>query len=164
MFFKQKTAYEMRISDWSSDVCSSDLLWPLPLDDDRLPVPGPGRSAIGSGSPEPAATPVSIAALLRRPPPGLEKVPPGTTPPVPRRVPGPPASPSTAGPGLPVPTVQPGPAGAVSGSPAEISPAPNSPAPIPAAAGRPAPPVHGLPDGPGPALPPPPPPPRQLRE
>src|SRR3546814_1977890 len=29
-FFKQKTAYEMRISDWSSDVCSSDL--------DRLPV------------------------------------------------------------------------------------------------------------------------------
>src|SRR3546814_9908745 len=29
-FFKQKTAYEMRISDWSSDVCSSDL--------DRLPA------------------------------------------------------------------------------------------------------------------------------
>src|SRR3546814_10734657 len=28
-YFKQKTAYEMRISDWSSDVCSSDLplLW-----------------------------------------------------------------------------------------------------------------------------------------
>src|SRR3546814_2418251 len=25
-FFKQQTAYEMRISDWSSDVCSSDLL------------------------------------------------------------------------------------------------------------------------------------------
>src|SRR3546814_18917488 len=25
LFFKQKTAYEMRISDWSSDVCSSDL-------------------------------------------------------------------------------------------------------------------------------------------
>src|SRR3546814_1105225 len=31
-FFKQKTAYEMRISDWSSDVCSSDLR--------LLPVPG----------------------------------------------------------------------------------------------------------------------------
>src|SRR3546814_5548907 len=36
-FFKQKTAYEMRISDWSSDVCSSDLscvnrLAPLGLD------------------------------------------------------------------------------------------------------------------------------------
>src|SRR3546814_17257248 len=34
-FFKQKTAYEMRISDWSSDVCSSDLFstftgWALP--------------------------------------------------------------------------------------------------------------------------------------
>src|SRR3546814_6387547 len=27
-FFKQKTAYEMRISDWSSDVCSSDLILP----------------------------------------------------------------------------------------------------------------------------------------
>src|SRR3546814_19115713 len=27
-FFKQKTAYEMRISDWSSDVCSSDLVKP----------------------------------------------------------------------------------------------------------------------------------------
>src|SRR3546814_2012714 len=26
-FFKQKTAYEMRISDWSSDVCSTDLLF-----------------------------------------------------------------------------------------------------------------------------------------
>src|SRR3546814_14837045 len=32
-FFKQKTAYEMRISDWSSDVCSSDL---RPLSDDEL--------------------------------------------------------------------------------------------------------------------------------
>src|SRR3546814_7613175 len=30
-FFKQKTAYEMRISDWSSDVCSSDLAVDDPL-------------------------------------------------------------------------------------------------------------------------------------
>src|SRR3546814_5202108 len=30
-FFKQKTAYEMRISDWSSDVCSSDLSFSLQL-------------------------------------------------------------------------------------------------------------------------------------
>src|SRR3546814_4357119 len=30
-FFKQKTAYEMRISDWSSDVCSSDLAEGGPL-------------------------------------------------------------------------------------------------------------------------------------
>src|SRR3546814_14934747 len=44
-FFKQKTAYEMRISDWSSDVCSSDLSItpPLPL----LPqaIRGAGRLA-----------------------------------------------------------------------------------------------------------------------
>src|SRR3546814_9431136 len=32
-FFKQKTAYEMRISDWSSDVCSSDLALRLGLAD-----------------------------------------------------------------------------------------------------------------------------------
>src|SRR3546814_6995772 len=35
-FFKQKTAYEMRISDWSSDVCSSDLKVP------KLGPPLPG--------------------------------------------------------------------------------------------------------------------------
>src|SRR3546814_18251265 len=34
-FFKHKTAYEMRISDWSSDVCSSDLT-PKDLEPDRL--------------------------------------------------------------------------------------------------------------------------------
>src|SRR3546814_1846777 len=33
-FFKQKTAYEMRISDWSSDVCSSDLVVPAEHDDE----------------------------------------------------------------------------------------------------------------------------------
>src|SRR3546814_7375801 len=32
-FFKQKTAYEMRISDWSSDVCSSDLACKAGTDD-----------------------------------------------------------------------------------------------------------------------------------
>src|SRR3546814_8306426 len=31
LFFKQKTAYEMRISDGSSDVCSSDLIRAMPL-------------------------------------------------------------------------------------------------------------------------------------
>src|SRR3546814_3236594 len=36
-FFKQKTAYEMRISDWSSDVCSSDLIH------DLLPAGNDGR-------------------------------------------------------------------------------------------------------------------------
>src|SRR3546814_7193413 len=39
-FFKQKTAYEMRISDWSSDVCSSDL------PEDR-PVFGRRRGLLG---------------------------------------------------------------------------------------------------------------------
>src|SRR3546814_19489711 len=34
-FYKQKTAYEMRISDWSSDVCSSDLLARTALPVDR---------------------------------------------------------------------------------------------------------------------------------
>src|SRR3546814_15474292 len=38
-FFKQKTAYEMRISDWSSDVCSSDL--------SGLQLPSRGKQAIG---------------------------------------------------------------------------------------------------------------------
>src|SRR3546814_2297402 len=36
-FFKQKTAYEMRISDWSSDVCSSDL-WASTADDRTHPA------------------------------------------------------------------------------------------------------------------------------
>src|SRR3546814_5582181 len=40
-FFKQKTAYEMRISDWSSDVCSSDLIEYAPFND-----PDNGRSAL----------------------------------------------------------------------------------------------------------------------
>src|SRR3546814_18731529 len=44
-FFKQKTAYEMRISDWSSDVCSSDLVHP-----------GLGRGV--AGLPELAGLPV----------------------------------------------------------------------------------------------------------
>src|SRR3546814_8105977 len=35
-FFKQKTAYEMRISDWSSDVCSSDLAEAFEPGDARL--------------------------------------------------------------------------------------------------------------------------------
>src|SRR3546814_2636221 len=41
-FFKQKTAYELRISDWSSDVCSSDLSFaPASI----ASPPEPGRSA-----------------------------------------------------------------------------------------------------------------------
>src|SRR3546814_2577945 len=38
-FFKQKTAYEMRISDWSSDVCSSDLHQPARRRDEHIDAP-----------------------------------------------------------------------------------------------------------------------------
>src|SRR3546814_7165361 len=41
-FFKQKTAYEVRISDWSSDLCSSDL-----ADDDHDDVEIPPAIAVG---------------------------------------------------------------------------------------------------------------------
>src|SRR3546814_1590917 len=51
--YKQKTAYEMRISDWSSDVCSSDLPQGLPRDPRegdhqgvRLRLRGTGRDAV----------------------------------------------------------------------------------------------------------------------
>src|SRR3546814_9721734 len=37
-FFKQKTAYEMRISDWSSDVCSSDLFIKTAKEKDSVPA------------------------------------------------------------------------------------------------------------------------------
>src|SRR3546814_9760290 len=40
-FFKQKTAYEMRISDWSSDVCSSDLMSVVPDVDFTMKKPSP---------------------------------------------------------------------------------------------------------------------------
>src|SRR3546814_8747681 len=43
-FFKQKTTYEMRISDWSSDVCSSDLAGPR-----HAAVDGPQPRVRGAG-------------------------------------------------------------------------------------------------------------------
>src|SRR3546814_12227923 len=72
-FFKQKTAYEMRISDWSSDVCSSDL------GRDRFDEGHPGRYPAGlsrqgvrdrcsreSGNPEPRTpAPVILASRFR---------------------------------------------------------------------------------------------------
>src|SRR3546814_20625866 len=42
-FFKQKTAYEMRISDWSSDMCSSDLVVPLGLSGQATPTRDDGQ-------------------------------------------------------------------------------------------------------------------------
>src|SRR3546814_5124760 len=46
-FFKQKTAYEMRISDWSSDVCSSDLPLHTAARHHRLGPPGAARRLEG---------------------------------------------------------------------------------------------------------------------
>src|SRR3546814_3846416 len=54
-FFKQKTAYEMRISDWSSDVCSSDLA-PAVVADAASPATYDAQSGI-------AAAPVSAPAV-----------------------------------------------------------------------------------------------------
>src|SRR3546814_10618649 len=51
-FFKQKTAYEMRISDWSSDVCSSDLDRSTGAKGGRTP----GLKTVQDGSPT-TATP-----------------------------------------------------------------------------------------------------------
>src|SRR3546814_1464231 len=67
-FFKQKTAYEMRISDWSSDVCSSDLVtgtgFEQPLPSPRLRSRHPGRQLLGGlGA---AARPRDAAAGGRR--------------------------------------------------------------------------------------------------
>src|SRR3546814_5304177 len=60
-FFKQKTAYEMRISDWSSDVCSSDLLH-------RRRHPDLGRVVRGA---RPRTSVVAVRLPLARPhPPG----------------------------------------------------------------------------------------------
>src|SRR3546814_15661106 len=47
-FFKQKTAYEMRISDWSSDVCSSDLRTAR-RDGEALPAHSRERAAAQPG-------------------------------------------------------------------------------------------------------------------
>src|SRR3546814_3473990 len=54
-FFKQKTAYEMRISDWSSDVCSSDLeagavivILARAVAGGRIIVEGRGRADLGA--------------------------------------------------------------------------------------------------------------------
>src|SRR3546814_9718736 len=56
-FFKQKTAYEMRISDWSSDVCSSDLERPGPAVHARRPrgtaAELHGGAAVGPVAPGP---------------------------------------------------------------------------------------------------------------
>src|SRR3546814_18176206 len=60
-FFKQKTAYEMRISDWSSDVCSSDLLCLL------LFIGAMGKSAqlgLHTWLPDAMEGPTPVSALI----------------------------------------------------------------------------------------------------
>src|SRR3546814_20841867 len=47
-FFKQKTAYELRISDWSSDVCSSDLAVDLPFREGKPSRSRPPGSLVAS--------------------------------------------------------------------------------------------------------------------
>src|SRR3546814_6934127 len=45
-FFKQKTAYEMRISDWSSDVCSSDLQVAAAVSEGPVASPWPAETIL----------------------------------------------------------------------------------------------------------------------
>src|SRR3546814_1451663 len=61
-FFKQKTAYEMRISDWSSDGCSSDL----PTTGADAPHCQPA-SAVHFASPDAFSTTASTKAIVRSP-------------------------------------------------------------------------------------------------
>src|SRR3546814_7577287 len=56
-FFKQKTAYEMRISDWSSDVCSSDLERAHPAE----------RAGARAGALQPRPGAVRLRGLARPP-------------------------------------------------------------------------------------------------
>src|SRR3546814_5125956 len=62
VFFKQKTAYEMRISDWSSDVCSSDL-------QAHLHLSGPASACSGPRSPHWRGRRACLLRRIRPPPP-----------------------------------------------------------------------------------------------
>src|SRR3546814_8757361 len=59
VFFKQNTAYEMRISDWSSDVCSSDL-------QQHAPALGRARDRMAQHMLDPLLEPPRIALDLAR--------------------------------------------------------------------------------------------------
>src|SRR3546814_6372042 len=59
-FFKQKTAYEMRISDWSSDVCSSDL-----IDVTKLEAMREDINANRGGRPKLTMLPLLIIAVCK---------------------------------------------------------------------------------------------------
>src|SRR3546814_9780365 len=66
-FFKQKTAYEMRISDWSSDVCSSDLPTSVPPDGDQAAAPprAPTPAAVDHRSVPPPRPPIADPRVER---------------------------------------------------------------------------------------------------
>src|SRR3546814_11161355 len=70
-FFKQKTAYEMRISDWSSDVCSSDLHCRVDLED-RPALP---RPTIAGERPRPQPDDADRRIRPREPVGGAERQP-----------------------------------------------------------------------------------------
>src|SRR3546814_7458693 len=67
-FFKQKTAYEMRISDWSSDVCSSDLHLKKTIGVDHIGLGGDydGMDSAPVGLEDVAGYPALFAELARR--------------------------------------------------------------------------------------------------
>src|SRR3546814_3067793 len=60
-FFKQKTAYEMRISDWSSDVCSSDLSAAVMVPT----VLAPGETLVATEGIKPLLAKVDVDQALR---------------------------------------------------------------------------------------------------
>src|SRR3546814_5015886 len=62
-FFKQKTAYEMRISDWSSDVCSSDLSM-TNLADKRQKPPASAEGFCVAGPKGPQYSRLTLAELF----------------------------------------------------------------------------------------------------
>src|SRR3546814_13649127 len=80
-FFKQKTAYEMRISDWSSDVCSSDLVLGV---NSRIFYLGVRKFIYGVDTPENVDAWVEMEIILFLD--GVVNIYPGLVAPPPRRV------------------------------------------------------------------------------
>src|SRR3546814_4960427 len=68
-FFKQKTAYELRISDWSSDVCSSDLEEPL---EGRFLERAPRRAAVRIAEAERVILRHAVGAIVEIAEPGRQ--------------------------------------------------------------------------------------------
>src|SRR3546814_11015531 len=73
-FFKQKTAYEMRISDWSSDVCSSDLLFRQRRQSMAAEAAGPNPASALADQAYAAQLQVRIALAVEEPTPSVERL------------------------------------------------------------------------------------------